>query len=51
MSVVSFEVIAVVAESYIVFWDVTRCKLLEIYQHSEKHVPPSSGYSSVQKTG
>jgi len=51
MNVVIFEVIAIVAESYNVFWDVTQCKLLEMYQHSEKHVPPSSGYTSVHKTG
>ena len=38
INVVIFEVIAVVAESYNVYWDVTQCKLLEIYQHSEKHV-------------
>jgi len=51
VNVVNIEVIAVDAESYSVFWDVTQCELLEIYQHSEKHISPSSGYSSVQKTG
>jgi hypothetical protein len=34
----------------IIIWDVTQCKLLEIYQRLEKPVPPSSGHYSVQKT-